>query len=94
MPAPHHPPRNARHFAAKPDRHPLQRISNPTRHLFLRSSDTVSRRVVDGSPSLEHVVVVVHDIVDLLRRLALLVVVVVPALRTIVSGLSGIVSDG
>ena len=72
----------------------LQRISNPTRHIFLRSSDAVSRQVVDGSPGLEHVGVEIHDLADVLRRLALLVVVVVPALRTTVSGLSGIVSDG
>ena len=72
----------------------LQRISNPTRHIFRRSSDAVSRRVVDGSPSLEHGGVEVLDVVSVRRRIALLVVVIVPALRDTVSGLSGIVSDG
>ena len=94
MPAPHHPPRNARHAAAEPDKHPLQRISIPSIHLLLRSFDAVSRRVVDGSTCLEDDFVVVDGLIHMERGLARLVLLVVPTLRTIVSGLSGLVSDG
>ena len=61
---------------------------------MLRSSDAVSRRVVDESTCLEDGFVVVDDLINMDRRLARLVLLVVPALRTIVSGLSGLVSDG